>query len=240
MLETISEQIGELIRHPFNNKIPNGSKHYAGPYQDGKVHYYYEENDDSRIYEGNFYYLGKYYYPPYGKTVDYVRGTFLHNSKHGRWKFHHKRRGANKLLYVDYQEGRQNGIYKFKSSGKYKSNSQDTYLCIEMRNGYPCGKISGNFSGEILTGQCDSDGFPDGTWTIDLSKTSLCSIDYEIWDHGTLTEAYSKDLTTGKKTVKKSSIITFIKSFICYECLPLERLIPKGSISWRGNFMVKK
>ena len=100
MLESLSEQIKELIRLPFWRKVPNGSKHYAGKYLDGKAHYYYNENADGRIYEGSFYYIGKYFYHPYGKATDYVSGTYLHNSKHGRWKFHHKRRGSNKLLYV--------------------------------------------------------------------------------------------------------------------------------------------
>ena len=62
MLESLSEQIKELIRLPFWRKVPNGSKHYAGKYLDGKAHYYYNENADGRVYEGSFYYLGKYFY----------------------------------------------------------------------------------------------------------------------------------------------------------------------------------
>ena len=241
MLESLSEQLKELIRLPFWRKVPNGSKHYAGKYLDGKAHYYYNENADGRIYEGSFYYLGKYYYHPYGKATDYVSGTYLHNSKHGRWKFHHKRRGSNKLLYVDYFEGRHNGIYRYKSSGNSNRNAADNTLIIEMSDGHPCGAITGNFSGEILTGHCDSEGRPDGIWTIDLSKTSLCRMDYEKWDHGVMTEAYSEDLTTGNRThSSESTILPFLKNFIYYDCLPLERLITKGSIQWRGHFAIKE
>ena len=241
MLESISKQLKELIRLPFWRKVPNGSKHYAGKYLDGKAHYYYNENADERIYEGSFYYLGKYLYPPYGTATDYVSGIYRHNCKHGRWKFRHKRRGARKLLYVDYFEGRHNGIYRYKSSGNRKRNGDDTTLVIEMNDGHPCGSVTGNFSGEILTGRCDSDGRPDGTWTIDLSKTNLCRMEYEKWEHGSLVEAYSEDLTTGKRTYNTtSSILPFLRNFIHYDCLPLERLITKGSISWRGNFGEEK
>lgn len=111
MFDTLSRQFKELLKFPFIHKIRNGCKHYAGRYLDGKAYYYYDERADGRVYEGSFYYLGKYYYHPHGKTTDYVSGTYLHSSKHGRWKFHHKRHGSNKLLYIDYFEGRHNGIY---------------------------------------------------------------------------------------------------------------------------------
>ena len=94
MFDTLSRQFKELLKFPFIHKIRNGSKHYAGRYLDGKAYYYYDERADGRVYEGSFYYLGKYYYHPHGKTTDYVSGTYLHSSKHGRWKFHHKRHGS--------------------------------------------------------------------------------------------------------------------------------------------------
>ena len=142
MFDTLSRQFKELLKFPFIHKIRNGSKHYAGRYLDGKAYYYYDERADGRVYEGSFYYLGKYYYHPHGKTTDYVSGTYLHSSKHGRWKFHHKRHGSNKLLYVDYFEGRHNGIYKYKSSGKNGRNGVDNLLLVEMSDGHPCGAIT--------------------------------------------------------------------------------------------------
>lgn len=238
MIYTISRQFKEMLKQPFC-KVRNGSKLYAGRYLDGKAHYYYEDSCDSRVYEGSFYYLGKYYYHPYGKTIDYVRGSFLHNSKHGRWKFHHKRRGSNRVLYVDYSEGRHNGLYKFRSTGVHNLKSTNVLLCVEMSDGHLCGAVTGNFSGEILTGRCDEQGRPDGTWMMDLSKTSQCRIDYEIWDHGRLVDAYTVDMSTGDKTHNEGCIQPFLKSFIYYDCLPLERLIDKGSILWRGNFKVE-
>ena len=84
MIETIIRQIKNLIQVSSGHDVPNGSKHYAGKYLDGKAHYYYDENVDGRIYEGSFYYLGKYLYPPYGTATDYVSGTYRHNCKHGR------------------------------------------------------------------------------------------------------------------------------------------------------------
>ena len=73
MFDTLSRQFKELLKFPFIHKIRNGSKHYAGRYLDGKAYYYYDERADGRVYEGSFYYLGKYYYHPHGKTTDYVR-----------------------------------------------------------------------------------------------------------------------------------------------------------------------
>lgn len=240
MFDTLSRQFKELLKFPFIHKIRNGSKHYAGRYLDGKAYYYYDERADGRVYEGSFYYLGKYYYHPHGKTTDYVSGTYLHSSKHGRWKFHHKRHGSNKLLYVDYFEGRHNGIYKYKSSGKNGRNGIDNLLLVEMSDGHPCGAINGHFSGEIFTGRCDSEGCPDGTWTMDLSHTPECRIDYEVWDHGHLIESYTIDLTTGTRKSNDNSILAFLRSFVYYECLPMERLITKGSIAWRGNFKTEE
>ncbi len=161
-------------------------------------------------------------------------------AKHGRWKFHHKRHGSNKLLYVDYFEGRHNGIYKYKSSGKNGRNAVDNLLLVEMSDGHPCGAINGHFSGEIFTGRCDAEGRPDGTWTMDLSHTPECRTDYEVWDHGHLTESYTIDLTTGTRKSNDNSILAFLRSFVYYECLPIERLITKGSIAWRGNFKTEE
>lgn len=62
MFDTLSRQFKELLKFPFIHKIRNGSKHYAGRYLDGKAYYYYDEHADGRVYEGSFYYLGKYYY----------------------------------------------------------------------------------------------------------------------------------------------------------------------------------
>lgn len=84
------------------------------------------------------------------------------------------------------------------------------------------GRIAGRFGAERYSGHYDTDGRPDGLWTLDASRTGRCRVDYELWEHGLLTDSYSVDVSTGRKSAPADKIADFVTGFIGRECRPLE------------------
>lgn len=216
----------------------NGSRRYSGCYLDGKAVYYYDEAGDERIYEGKFCFTRTYYSHQHGKVADSAAGRFRHGMKNGKWIIRRRRRGERRVLVVDYADGIHNGLYSYKSVCRSHSSwfrDDDTWFFVLMRDGLPVGETRGDFGGEIFTGRFDEEGRPDGVWKMDLSGTSACRIDCEVWEHGIRKETYTINSSTGVRSASSCQISAFIISFVYRECLPMETLVEKGSSVWKGN-----
>lgn len=215
----------------------SGCDHYSGYYLDGRAsYYYYTDSNDKRVYEGLFRYTKKEYDFSNGKTVYKVSGCFSKNSRNGRWVFSKKSSHGKRTLCIDYENGVQNGRYIYKSVEKHHGIGQDAepaYISLFMCNGKPVGKVYGRFGKCVLMAEFDSDGLPDGRWTMDMSASAACRKDYEMWSHGTLADAYSVDVSTGDRLGLSEHINSYVRAFIYRYCTPLEGLLKKGTTVWR-------
>lgn len=221
----------------------NGQHCYSGYYLNGKAVYYYNLSGDVRVYEGKFMFFRSYYDYPLGRTVEKAEGFFADDKKDGHWVFSQKNKKVHKRLDVDFSEGKQNGTYEYRSvcrSHILGVWSGDTHLSLSMRNGMPVGKIEASFDEDKFVGYIDEDGRPDGKWVYDMSRKKSCVVEYEIWSHGNLKEAYFIDMSTGVKGTSKISLVEFIMNFVYGECRPLENIVKRGSVTWDGNLKHKK
>ena len=228
-----------MMSLPTGRTHTNGGKCYAGRYRSGRAVYFYDEAADGRLYRGKFWFSRKYYSPPSGKTKETATGRFNANIKEGRWTFTNRTHGVSRKLVVDYAGGHHRGWYSYHSVCHphiFGFKTSATTLRLTMTGGHPVGDIVCVLDGCMLTGRCDSDGRPDGLWKMDLGKTDACRTDYEEWEHGVCKSSYSIDEATGLRTYTKNQIPDIVKRLVYSECMPLERLVNKGSSVWDGNF----
>lgn len=234
MFRTFLERLDSLM---FRfRRASSGRYRYSGSYLDGRASYYYDtDSTGCRVYEGPFRYTKEVYDYSVGKTLYEVKGSFCNNKRNGRWSFSRKNQHGKRILYIDYVNGMQSGCYVYKSdecSNGMLHNSGAAYLSLSMRNGKPVGDVSGCFGKCILTAVFDDAGLPDGKWIMDMSASGACRIDHEIWNHGTLVDAYSVDISTGDRLVPSERIEPFVRSFVYGYCAPLEGLLEKGTDVW--------
>ena len=205
----------------------NGRCCYYGRYKDGEVVYFYDEADGGRVYHGEFWFTRTVLIQPFGLCVDTARGRYAGGRKEGRWLFKHDGNGVRRRLEVHYTGGRRDGLYSYKSSCGHRAVdffAGETRLYVNMAGGRPVGKIAGRFGAERYSGCYDSDGKPDGLWTLDASRTARCRVDYELWEHGLMKDSYSVDVSTGRKSAATDKIADFVTGFIGRECKPLESM----------------
>ena len=217
----------------------NGGKCYAGRYHSGCAVYFYDETAGGRLFHGKFWFTRKYYSSSLGKLTETARGCFNKGLKEGRWTFSCRTHCLSKRLRVEYVEGKLNGFYSYRSVCSSRTpgfNTGTLKLRFRMFGGHPVDGIMCVFDGNLLTGKCDDDGRPDGLWKMDMSKTPACRIDYEEWEHGVCKSSYSVDESTGRRTGMKNNMPDIVKRLIYNECLPLERLVGRGSSAWDGDF----
>lgn len=227
----------------FVNSKNNGSNVYSGRYLDGKAIYFYDESANGRIYNGDFEYVKVYNDFPNGKVKTLVKGKFLNNKKNGTWTFKCKRKGENAILKIDYADGIHEGTYSYTTFGKRDSlsfKSGTSSLKLEMVDNHPVGEISGQFGKVTFKGYCDENGLPDGKWFMDMSTTSSCKVQYEIWHNGVIIDSYTLDTSTGNKSSNSHELVDFLSSFIYRECYKIEKAIEKGSKQWNGKIVMYK
>lgn len=221
-------------------RASSGRCRYSGSYLDGHAsYYYYTDSTGCRVYEGLFRYTKEVYGYSVGKTLYEVKGNFCKNKRNGRWFFSRKNQHGKRTLCIDYVNGMQSGCYVYKSvecSRGMSHNSRAVLLSLSMRNGKPVGEVSGCFGKCILTAVFDDAGQPDGEWRMDMSASGACRIDHEIWNHGTLVDSYSVDVSTGDRLVRSERIEPFVRSFVYGYCAPLEGLLEKGTDVWHWDF----
>ena len=225
-----------LLAAPANG---NGGKCYAGRYHSGQAVYFYDDSPDGRLYHGKFWFARRYYNPPYGIAAEKAAGCFNDGAKEGRWTFSNKARGRHRKLTIEYAEGHHRGLYSYKEvsrmNGK-RMGSEVTTLRMNLGHGHPTGSVWLATNSYTMTGSYDADGQPDGLWKIDQTRTEACKTDYEEWEHGVCRKSYSINESTGKTTDTKSQMPHMVASLIYNECMPLERLMPKGSSIWTGRY----
>ena len=212
---------------------------YSGKYKDGKATYSYYEENGERLYHGRMEYSRTYNNPPHGKGKETATGNFKDGKKDGWWFFSDRKRGDVAELKVFYTDGVPDGNYRFKSESKSNSAMMrrgKTVLQGTMSKKMPIGMIKGCFSGGVLTGECNANGLPDGTWKLDYSDAGSCKINYEEWNDGDCTGAWEFDTSTGERHKPQVHIVDFLSNFIYRECLRLVAIMPKGSSEWNGRF----
>lgn len=209
---------------------PNGKSSYAGRYHDGRAIYFYDISNNNRIYNGRFWIKRESYSSPLGNSHETASGCFHNDMKNGKWKFSNRTRGLYKLLIAEFSDDRYEGMYYYKSvcsSRVFNFMTGTTTLRLKMLNGKPTGDVKGYFCGEILSSHYDNNGYPDGLWSMDRTKTGLCRKDYEIWEHGECKESYSIDESTGEKTRNRNQLTNLVMNIIYKEGSHLEHLTNK-------------
>lgn len=104
-----------------------------------------------------------------------------------------------------------------------------------MGCGHPTGSVRLSTGNYIITGNYDDDGRPDGLWKADMTKTDACRTDFEEWEHGVCKASYSIDEATGKRIETKDQMPYIVARLVYSECMPLEKVMPKGSSVWDGR-----
>lgn len=212
--------------------VSNGSRRYCGRYNDGKAEYYYDEAADGRIYNGTFNFTRKYTDVALGKVVETACGCFASGMKEGKWTFSKKAYGIKSELTAEYAGGRLTGLYSYKSvcsqnAAAFKTGV--TKIRIKVEDNHPVSAIECNINGEQLTGGYDTEGQPDGEWTLQPAKHGDTKTYHEEWEHGVCTESYAYDNSVGMKSKTKHFITDFVASIVRRDCRPLEKIITKGS-----------
>lgn len=234
--------IMRLLRKSCVVKLSADSFRYMGRYLNGYASYeFINAADGKRIYNG--YFKCRYHVENYedGATIDKAEGNYYHDRKTGQWIFRRREHGRIKKLKIDYVDGKQHGVYECRGKGVAFNKKRPGYLYVEMQNGHPSGKIKGHFGGVAFNAMCDIDGYPDGKWTVDYKDEEDKKLNYyELWDHGTLKEAYSIDISTGTKRTIPEKIRSLIRDVAYYECMPLEKIMRKGAEVWHGDIPIKE
>jgi hypothetical protein len=228
-------------KHKAHSKSANSKTQlYKGVYFHGNATYEYMDSKDFRIFNGIFTYKNdfKTLYKTKGEEV--VIGNYSNNKKHGLWVYRCNDHHVKRNLKVEYVSGIQSGIYEYRRKGNYygfRDNCSDTYIHLIMNHGHPSGMINAFIDNSIVSGECDSHGYPHGIWRTDIESEARQY--YEIWDHGLLINYYCIDTTTGDRYNEKIDVFIKIKCFVKYECYPIECIIKKGSIRWHGDILSK-
>lgn len=211
---------------------PNGSRCYSGKYHDGYAVYFYDDSPDGRIYDGKFWFSRTYFTVPKGKVTETAQGLFNSGTKEGLWTFCYKGHGINRRLTVQYSGGHRAGNYCYRSVCRARSlgfTKGEITVTGMMRNGHLTGDVRYEFNNETLTGRFDSEGRPDGTWTMDATRSSSHRIVHETWHHGECISSYAQDVTTGDRHNVRNNLPDIVTSTVYNECKPLEKIMKRGS-----------
>ena len=223
---------------PMPSVHGNGGKCYAGRYHSGHAVYFYDNLPDGRLYRGKFWFSRRYYNHPLGVATETATGSFNNGAKEGRWTFCNKSHGLYKKLTIEYAGGHHRGLYSYKAVCRLHTpgfNAGVTTLCLNMGCGHPTGSVRLSTGNYIITGNYDDDGRPDGLWKADMTKTDACRTDFEEWEHGVCKASYSIDEATGKRIETKDQMPYMVARLVYSECMPLEKVMPKGSSVWDGR-----
>ena len=230
-------------KHKVHDKDTNNKTLlYKGSYCHGNATYEYIDFKDFRIFNGIFTYRNYFKTLTNASGEEVVTGNYSNNKKSGLWVYRCNGNDVKRKLKVEYTRGIQSGIYVYFRKGNYygfHNHYHDTSIHISMNNGHPIGQIKAFIDNDIISGECDSHGCPNGTWSMDIENEIKHLIYYEAWDHGVLVDYYYIDTTTGDRYNEKIDIFIKIKYFIENECYPLERIIKKGSIRWHGDIFTR-
>ena len=214
--------------------VKNKTFLYKGFYNHGNATYEYITTKYFRIFNGRFRY--KYSYGKRAKDQEVVIGNYSNNKKTGLWEYKFHENGVKRKLKVEYADGVPSGLYEYNRKGG-ENNDHRAYVYTTMKNGHPVGKFNAFFCNSTVVGECDSSGYPDGTWCMDMEGDENHIVYYEKWNHGQLMEFYYIDTTTGNRYDQKMDIFVKLKCFVKYECYPIESIIKKGSIRWHGDIL---
>jgi len=215
---------------------------YKGAYHHGYATYEYVDFKYFRVFNGMFNYKNTYDTLTKTKGKEVVTGNYSNDKKSNHWEYICSERNVKMDLKIEYTRGIQSGLYEYRRKGDYygfDGRNYNTYIHAIMRNGHLTGTIKAFIDNSLIVGECDSHGYPNGTWYMDMVSDNKHIKYYEVWDHGLMVDYYCIDTTTGNRYDKKIDILVKIKCFIKYECYPIESIIKKGSIRWHGDIMTK-
>lgn len=142
-------------------------KTYSGRFKNGVATYSYFENDDGRVFEGEFHWKGSGTAPgyiTYKGDVD-ITGNFKNNKRDGLWIYTVTNREKRvNILKVNYDDGIPEGEYV------YEENWDPSFfvgvknkLSTSMHNGMPNGTVKIEMGNSVITGEYIQ-GTRTGTW----------------------------------------------------------------------------
>lgn len=178
----------------INNANAQTLKTYSGKFQGGQATYTYRDNPNGgRIFEGKFTYISCS-----GNLQ--ITGSYKNDKKDGLWTY----KDGTDLLKIHYKEGVRNGSFS------YQGRSEKAYFTFKdnkiVGNFNLTGEFSWGFQGNILltrgtlAGQCNEDGYADGTWVIDTTPNEGIYIYRVTYKDGYLIKSSQEDISTGDIT----------------------------------------
>lgn len=217
----------------------SGKKCYFGRYHTGKVCYEYHETESGRIYDGNFIYIEKYNLETSrGLGEKKASGHFDNNRKSGKWIYKEQGGGKKCKLAATYANGKLNGPYHYRGHGNGRTLFFSRYeLELTMADGAPTGDFRAWIGENVMHGQFDLNGRPDGLWKFSVNNEHHTYI--EQWEHGILRKAYSIDLSTGDQHTIQGKMLRKVIDILQYECYPMENIIKRSDLSWDGSSLLK-
>ena len=145
-------------------------KTYSGHFKSGEATYTYYENDEGRVFEGEFCWKGPGLKPgTYGYNGDVeITGNFKNNKRDGLWVYtrtDNKRATGVNILKVNYIDGVPEGKYEYEETwGSHTLVHGKISLSTSMKNGRPNGSVKIECPNSyIITGEY-TQGTRTGVW----------------------------------------------------------------------------
>ena len=221
----INKLTGKFVR------VPEGHERFSGTYHGGKATYYYINQNDEQIFDGDFSYKSSHRVE-YGTSNYEIKGTYVNNRKHGKWVYKHTTSNLNTKLTVNYENGHYMGLFIYdETSINLTGDAVKTYLEMTLQRRWPEGVIRGYLEGRFFSGGVDDRGLPHGEWVLSPEDNDdYEAIETEIWDHGTFVKATKrKNADSGEKETRPR-LREMINSILDNDCQRMFNMVRRGTM----------
>lgn len=190
----LSRLISKIVK-----RIPSGHRLYSGHYHSGEADIVYIPDGDRKIFDGDFDFINDMGSGRYVKAW----GMFVDDLKNDDWAFESRGRSSLVKLNMQFYRGHITGYVEFCREEAGIENVRQTVLMMQASNNVVTGNLSGRINDGEFKGFCDEQGYPHGEWTLTFSEDGdVRSVKKEVWDHGTMVDAYEERVSHKSSKVK--------------------------------------
>jgi len=217
----------------FRSDIPEGHELYTGNYHDGKVKCVVIPNGKENIFDGDFYFKDSLGHGSYQSA----EGQYVRNVKVGEWCFERDANRRFKQLYVTFDEGRVKGELRFLLEEEVIGGVCTSSLTMQVADGKIVGPITGMLRGGKFRGECDEDGYCDGTWTLVNGEEEGMQLT-EIWNHGRLDKSYKIHIRTKERKESSVNLLKKVNYHLEADIHQLLAIVRRGTFG--SSIMIKE